>query len=89
MKTTQSNADIEQALLEDLAYEQDRGRAKDLRVTILVNERALPNLRGIPAMLAQKRIADAKADLDTVNLAIKLYESAKRREKRAAKRKAA
>lgn len=67
MKTIQA-IEIEteiQSAREELARQENIARIHVLKKTIAMNERALPHLSGIPARHAQKRIDDARAELQT------------------------
>ena len=51
------------ALREELARLQNLNRINDLRKAVIMNERALPHLGGIPARHARLRIAAAREEL--------------------------
>lgn len=61
------------ALQEELAHEQAKARALELRQRIVVCERAMPYLRGIPRLQNENRIAADKDNLATCEMLIRLY----------------
>jgi len=65
MKTIQAFETEIQSAREDLARQENIARIHALKKTIAMNERAIPHLSGLPVRHAQKRIADARAELET------------------------
>lgn len=65
MKTIQAIETEIQSAREALARQENIARIRELKLLILANERAIPHLSGLPVRHAQKRIRDARAELET------------------------
>lgn len=65
MKTIHALETEIQLAREELARQENIARIHVLKKTIAMNSNALPHLSGIPARHAQKRIVDARAELET------------------------